>query len=568
MSYERDLSAAFAAYQTGNIDLALNRLVPILENNPDLAKAHQLFGQIATQTGQLPQAQDAFGRALKYAPDDPEILNAAANFYKMTGRFGLAEMLYDKALAKAPGYLAPILQLGELYLQWKDPLKAADLFREALKYHDNHPTLLQGLLTALKDSSQTEAALSMLERFPSIPQTALIAGELYATLGQFKPAKAAFEAAMQAEPIRLIAYRHLLRLISQAKGLSTALITAEAKIEETPDTLALYVLAADLCISEHAYPHAVALLDQAEARFGQHVDSLHLRALIAIDQHDADQAYNFAEQCISMRPGNAAILSTYAKAALMANKADKAEQTARSFISVQPGNPFWQAIYQSAQPRPTPKDTAQTIEPPAVMSYVRQDILPPPPEYKDRLSFLSQLEQDLSDVLARPYIALDGAGPKTLKRTPDLRFTARRTLQDLLQTLKTPIKAYLAPDSPLQELAAAQMNTGAYRFSRIQAFEYGTDSPAPELPPEGWLRGLYYIRAPKDIATTVDRPGWLKLGHPDFLNNADKPQNWLTPTDGLFILYPAQIWASIHMPEKAWPVTQPFLMLQFDIIPT
>ena len=174
MTARQDLEKAYKLYKDDKLEEAETICKDVADNNPKYSKAFQLLSQIYNRKGEILTAEKYIKQALSLAPDDAECLNSYGNIFKKMRQLQKAKEKYNESLKIAPGYLAATQNLGELYLKEKNPLKAADIFSQGLVHNPDHPILQRGLLYALKDSHQTDAAMQLLDTMPPSPDLSLI----------------------------------------------------------------------------------------------------------------------------------------------------------------------------------------------------------------------------------------------------------------------------------------------------------------------------------------------------------------------------------------------------------
>ena len=88
--------------ERGNLDHAIACFEMALENNPELAEAHNDLGVIRWRAGNLEKALEHFYKALDLKPEDPEILCNSARALSEAGRGDLAVSLFREYLRRRP----------------------------------------------------------------------------------------------------------------------------------------------------------------------------------------------------------------------------------------------------------------------------------------------------------------------------------------------------------------------------------------------------------------------------------------------------------------------------------
>lgn len=102
VSYEIYYEFANICAKTNDLDKAEKILKKVVELNPEFAKAHKDLGVLYLNKRLFDYAEDEFNSALKYAPDDFEVLFEYANFLHATTDFKKSDEYYQKALQIQP----------------------------------------------------------------------------------------------------------------------------------------------------------------------------------------------------------------------------------------------------------------------------------------------------------------------------------------------------------------------------------------------------------------------------------------------------------------------------------
>lgn len=127
-----DLGMAY--FRSGQIAIAMDEARIALAADPSYAPAYNLFGLAHMYLQENALAQSNFERALRLAPNDPEIHNSFGSFLCQTGREkeGISHFM---SAVKNPLYATPTIpytNAGRCALQTKDSKAAEDFFRKAL----------------------------------------------------------------------------------------------------------------------------------------------------------------------------------------------------------------------------------------------------------------------------------------------------------------------------------------------------------------------------------------------------------------------------------------------------
>jgi tetratricopeptide (TPR) repeat protein len=161
-----DFERAAAAIKKKKFSDAAGLLRRVVEADPKdhLAWAH--LGSVHTSLGQLPEAEQAYERALALRPD---LLAAAANLgrlYVLGKNYGRAVELLRPVAARRPDSADVHHLLGEAYMQTEKPDDAVKHFREALRLDPAGKANMHLRLAAIHDAAGSkDKAAAELEQF-------------------------------------------------------------------------------------------------------------------------------------------------------------------------------------------------------------------------------------------------------------------------------------------------------------------------------------------------------------------------------------------------------------------
>lgn len=121
--------------QSGQLGVALDEARIALSSDSDYAPAYNLLGLVHMYLQENAVAQSNFERALRLAPNDPEIKNSYGSLLCQTGRESEAMALF-LAAARNPFYDTPTIaytNAGRCALLMKDDKVAEENFRRAIQ---------------------------------------------------------------------------------------------------------------------------------------------------------------------------------------------------------------------------------------------------------------------------------------------------------------------------------------------------------------------------------------------------------------------------------------------------
>jgi len=153
------LQQAVDLHRTGRVDEAVRAYKKILRKDARAFGALNLLGLAEFQRGQLPQAAEALSRAIRLAPDLPNIDYNFARVLQAQGRFRDALAHYEKAVARAPQDAEATVNLGSVLAALGRRDDAIEQYRRALSLDPRRADAWHNLGNALKASDRFEEAL-------------------------------------------------------------------------------------------------------------------------------------------------------------------------------------------------------------------------------------------------------------------------------------------------------------------------------------------------------------------------------------------------------------------------
>lgn len=143
-----------------SLDEAIAQLHEALQRNPDQAEGWLLLGRSLASQQKFTEARDAFAHALELAPDQPEVLVAAAQSRMLAAPEqrldATAVQLLEHALALQPTHQRARWFLGVAQRQAGQPAQAARTWRPLLSEVDagTHASLLEQINLARREAGE------------------------------------------------------------------------------------------------------------------------------------------------------------------------------------------------------------------------------------------------------------------------------------------------------------------------------------------------------------------------------------------------------------------------------
>nr|WP_225869779.1 type IV pilus biogenesis/stability protein PilW [Glaciimonas sp. PCH181] len=154
------LQLAVGYYGQGQLEVALDEVKQALASDAGFADAYSMRGLIYMDMGESRLADDNLQRALKLAPNNPDIANNYGWFLCQNGREKESIAYFQSAL-KSRSYLSPAKALtnaGVCSLKMKDSPGAERYFLQAFQFESGNPLTNVNLALLSADRQDVERA--------------------------------------------------------------------------------------------------------------------------------------------------------------------------------------------------------------------------------------------------------------------------------------------------------------------------------------------------------------------------------------------------------------------------
>jgi len=253
------------------LDDSLSELEQAVRDYPTEAPVWDRLGQALARQGHYGEAQEAFSKALQYAPDSKEIGQHIALAYAWSGDYQEAEKHYVELLARYPRDSTILLDYGET-LAWDRRFNdARRQFESVLAEDPQHVEALRhlGLLTAWQ--GRYDEALGLLDRALKLDQhnvrLLLAQGEILSWKGDLVRAARALELAREIAPGNASALLKLAQVYAWEGRTREAQETYQQAIALDPANVEGHLGLAHVYMGNHQYREAEKVLRQALAMF-------------------------------------------------------------------------------------------------------------------------------------------------------------------------------------------------------------------------------------------------------------------------------------------------------------
>lgn len=183
-SFNADLGIRYL--QSGRLQLANDKLLKALEQNPNSAIANHYFAILQQRLGNTDKAGKFFKKSIDLNPKDPEIRNNYGSFLCDNGQPQLAIQQFATAI-NDPLYATPefaYTNAGICFRKTGDDTKAEEYFRNALRKKSAFPSALLEMAGLYSDRKVYPRAQAFMSRYESVGKSSPKALELCTVINQ------------------------------------------------------------------------------------------------------------------------------------------------------------------------------------------------------------------------------------------------------------------------------------------------------------------------------------------------------------------------------------------------
>jgi cellulose synthase operon protein C len=212
-----------------------------IERNPGNAAAYVQLGNLRMAQSQYAEAQKAFQQGLDQDPNSSEALGGVLNVYLIQKELDRAVATAREHVAKYPKNAAFHIMLGQLLLDQKKDLPAAETeFKQAADLDKNNSQALIQMGAVMSLSGDPDQALQVfLDGEKTNPKEVtfyILAGGIYENKQDWDHAKQQYQKALEVQPDNPLASNNLAYVILQQGGnVDVAFAMAQTAHRQLPD---------------------------------------------------------------------------------------------------------------------------------------------------------------------------------------------------------------------------------------------------------------------------------------------------------------------------------------------
>ncbi|MFN9044398.1 MAG: tetratricopeptide repeat protein [Betaproteobacteria bacterium] len=604
------LARGFKAHQAGQLDEARGCYEQVLRHDPGHAEANQLMGLVARRLGDDAAAETCFRRSLAVQPAQPHVWNNLGNLLLAGARALEAEEALRQAVALQPAYADAHFNLSRALQRTARPRDAAaslarawqltttptpsmwqlkalieadsgelgaaeSTLRSALSQYPGAAALWHNLAVTLQRGHRYAEALRAHEQASVIGLDAADAhynrGNTLQSLGRIDDALAAYQAALQREPLHPLALHDLARLRWRLGHPDFDAETRRAVALAPQQATASGVLG-QLFRQAGRFEEAVPCFREALRRDPSNPGFLDGLGSCLVRLGAVDTGLTSHREALAMAPTDPEILSNLCTSLLVAGRPDEALAIACQACELAPAHQRALALRGLARRLLGLPETGASD----LSAEVRRISLPAPPGWSDIRAFNQDLATELRILHGadrrQPIDQSLRGGTQTFG---NLFASSLPAVTALKQSIADAVTRTIAtmPDAgdaaePHPYFRRRPATPDSWRFdtawsSRLSQGGFHTD----HVHPHGWMSSVYYVHLPPGVDDQVRRQGWLRFGVPEFpipgVTADSLVQHLVQPVEGLLVLFPSMRWHG----------TTPFdavgerLTVAFDVLP-
>lgn len=324
-----------------DFDSAIAEVQAAVQSDPDRGLSYANLGQMQFLKGNAAEAEQAFKQAVTLAPQSVPAHEALANFYWSTGKRDLAENSLKTALAVEPKSVSVNRALAYLYLSLgrsaaaEAPLKiVADETKDA-----NAQMMLADYYRATKRGGQ---ALEVLDALAADPKNHAAArarksAMLYAD-GRKADAYAAVQDALDKEPKSAAALIQKAALLTADRDYDQALSLAQAATTAAPSSVEAWFAVGQIQSRRGHVDDAVEAYRDVVKLSPKFLPALLELSRLSLTIDKPGDALSFAENALSVQPGNADATLFKARALMAQGSVARAEEPMKLLTTNLPGS--------------------------------------------------------------------------------------------------------------------------------------------------------------------------------------------------------------------------------------
>ena len=305
---QQSLDEAASDFEQGHAVEAGQKLEAFLKDHPDDLRALVLEGAVLDSLRHYSEAERYHQRALKLAPDSPQVLNNAANHYLASGDRRRARALYLKTIAADPRHINANLQLAQMCVEDRRGAEALSYLHRLDSSTNADAGVLMLRARALALAARCPDAADLLNKLESAPGAGagvfFSTGMAFAECKDYKHAETSFSRALDSDPTNFDVLYNLGRAAFDAGDSGRAVATLETASKERPDDVDCLYALSQAYLKQKRTVDAASLLAKAQKLAPRRPDVLLLLAQVTASLQFFADAVTTYDQYLKLKPAD------------------------------------------------------------------------------------------------------------------------------------------------------------------------------------------------------------------------------------------------------------------------
>lgn len=379
---EANYMGGLLAFETGQYDIAEERLLKVLKVAPEHSKtlllfgtvnfaqedfeqasyymskyiqaqpgditARKLLGRAYMKMGQLEDAKAVLKAGLNIKQDDAELLGLIGISQLQSGNIALGISELEKAVVKAPASDALRNELAMAYIAAGDNDKAIQqlntILDEGGRQHQSKVLLISAHLRAEQYDKAIGVALEIKNQSPDDAATQLLVGRVFVVSKDNVEARKYFNKALQIKPDYLQALMSLAELEEREGRLSeTEALYKKAAKKHPKSTMPLLALAR-LAEAQKKMPAMVDWLEKARALNKNDIVSRKILAVHYLAEQQLKKSRLIVDEALKISQADNSLMVLQARLQMAEGRHNKAMQTLNALVARVPESNFVRAM--------------------------------------------------------------------------------------------------------------------------------------------------------------------------------------------------------------------------------
>jgi len=307
---------------------------------PNDPLAWTYLGMANARLQAIPQAIDAFERAISLAPADARPYLNLALLYAETNQLDKSIALYQTGLALDNRNSMAYYNYGKLLMLRNRAAEASEALKRSVAINPQNMAARSALVEALLRANQRDEARSQVRSLlesDTTPIPAMVSlGSIFIRAGELGEAQTVLNRALSRNPNLAPAYVALSKLYIALRDYTKAIDSARQAVTLAPTSLEAHLALAEAWISAKDHPQALDYLLKVQSQFQDSAAFQYTLGIAQFGAHRPQQAIACFKKAIRRDPRLDVAHFLLGNAFLYTGDLDEAEKSLRTAIALNP----------------------------------------------------------------------------------------------------------------------------------------------------------------------------------------------------------------------------------------